>query len=245
MPEETPSSEDKAKSIDPEQLRQQAAEIRQAAYVRPEEPPKTAARWVQIVYLAILVLVVGSVLVLLASRGTRLWLLKSVAGGWSKVSSRQQSAEVFKLPPPPPKTVEPKVIQQGTPSFVIRGGGAASKAAPPSGQESTETAETESQAETAQDESKPAPPPEKTTGAKAAYDLLVKNSEVARKLTTNGFPDLQFKEWKPQKNSPPEFWINLVAARGGQTLQCIWIVNTESGTVKALSQDARDLEQRK
>jgi len=238
VPEETPNSEDKAKSIDPEVLRQQVAEIRQTAYARTEEPPKAGFRWLQAVYLAILVLVIGSVIFLLASRGTRLWLLKGIAHGWSKVSSRQESAEVFKLPPPPPKTVEPKVVLQGSPTAVFRAGGSSSKAP------STETAETESQAETAQDESKPAPPPEKTTGAKAAYDLLVKNSEVARKLTANGFPDLQFKEWKPVKNSPPEFWINVIAARAGQNVEFVWVVNTESGTVKALSQNARDLERK-
>lgn len=241
MPEETPNSEDKAKSVDPEVLRQQVAEIRQTAYVRTEEPPKAGFRWLQAVYLAILVLVIGSVIFLLASRGTRLWLLKGIAHGWSKVSSRQESAEVFKLPPPPPKTVEPKVVLQGSPTAVFRAGGSSSQVAPPP---STETAETESQAETAQDESKPAPPPEKTTGAKAAYDLLVKNSEVARKLTANGFPDLQFKEWKPVKNSPPEFWINVIAARAGQNVEFVWVVNTESGTVKALSQNARDLERK-
>ncbi len=240
MSEETPSSEDKAKSIDPEVLRQQAEEIRQTTYVRTEESPKMASRWVQAVYLAILVLVIGSVIFLLASRGSRLWLLKGVARGWTKVSN-QENAEVFKLPAPPPKTVEPKVVLQGSPTFVFRGGGSSAKpAAPP--EQSAETAETDTGA--AQDDSKPPAPPEKTTGSKAAYDLLVKNSEVARKLTTNGFSDLQFKEWKPVKNSPPEFWINVIAARAGQNVEFVWVVNTESGTVKALSQNARDLERK-
>ncbi len=240
MPEETPSSEDKAKSIDPEVLRQQAAEIRQSTYGRTEEPPKAAFRWLQIVYLAILVLVIGSAIFLLASRGTRLWLLKGIAQGWNKVSN-QENAEVFKLPAPPPKTVEPKVVLQGSPTFVFRGGGSSAKPAAPQDQ-SAETVEPDTGA--AQDDSKPPAPPEKTTGSKAAYDLLVKNSEVARKLTTNGFPDLQFKEWKPVKNSPPEFWINVVVARAGQNVEFVWVVNTESGTVKALSQNARDLERK-
>lgn len=238
MSEETQSSEDKAKSIDPEVLRQQAEEIRQSSFVRSEEPPKTVSRAAQIIYLVILVVVIGSVIFLLASRGTRLWLLKGIAHSWSRVSS-QQSAEVFKLPPPPPKTVEPKVIQQGAPSFVFRGGGSV-RSAPqePAGEAASPDTSTGDQ----QDESKPVAPPEKTTGSKAAYDLLIKNSEVARKLTTNGFPDLQFKEWKPVRNSPPEFWINVVASKAGQNVEFVWSVNTESGTVRALSQNARDLQ---
>ncbi len=241
MSEETESSEEKAKSIDPEVLRQQAEEIRQSGYLQPEEPPKAASRWAQIVYLTILVLVIGSVLFLLVSRGSRLWLLKGVARGWSKVSSTQESAEIFTLPAPPPKTVEPKVVLQGSPTFVFRGGGAPSRPAP---EESAETTEPDTTAGAPEDESKPPAPPEKTTGSKAAYDLLVKNSEVARKLTSNGFPDLQFKEWKPVKNSPPEFWINVVAAQAGRNVEFVWVVNTESGTVKALSQNARDLERK-
>ncbi len=244
MSEETQSSEEKAKSIDPEALRRQADEIRKSSYVlRTEESPKTAIGWVQIVYLTILVLVIGSVIVLLASRGSRLWLLKGVAQGWGKVSSRQESAEVFKLPPPPPKTVEPKVVQQGAPSFVFRGGGSSSKSAP-APEERAETAGPDTSAGAQQDESKPPAPPEKTTESKAAYDLLLKNSEVARKLTSNGFPDLQFKEWRPVRNSPPEFWINVVAARAGQNAEFVWSVNTESGTIRALSQNARDLERK-
>jgi hypothetical protein len=240
--EETESSEEKAKSVDPELLRQQAEEIRQSSYLQTEESPKVASRLVQGTYLAILVLVIASVIFLLVSPGSRLRLLKGVAHGWSKAYSTQESAEVFKLPAPPPKTVEPKVVLQGSPTFVFRGGGAASKPAAP--QESEETDEPETAGGAPQDESKPPAPPEKTTGTKAAYDLLVKNSEVARKLTSNGFPDFQFKEWKPVKNSPPEFWINVVAARAGQNVEFVWVVNTESGTVKALSQNARDLERK-
>jgi len=238
--EETQSSEEKARSIDPEVLRQQAEEIRQSSSLQPEEPPKPASRWVQGVYLAILVLVIGSVIFLLVSRGSRLWLLKGVAHGWTRVST-QESAEVFKLPAPPPKTVEPKVIQQGAPRFVFRGGGAAS-AAPENSAETGESDDTG--AGTPADDSKPPAPPEKTAGSKSAYETLVKNSEVARKLTSNAYPDLQFKDWKPVRNSPPDFWINVVAARAGQEVQFVWSVNTESGTVRALSQNARDLERK-
>jgi len=239
--EETQSSEEKAKSIDPEALRQQADELRQTGYILPQEPPKPAARWVQAVYLAILVLVIASVLFLLVSRESRLRLLRGVGHTWAAVSSTPENEEVFKLPPPPPKAVEPKVVLQGSPTFVFRSGGSSSEQA--SG-EPADTAEPDTAAGGLEDESKPPAPPEKTTGSKAAYDLLVKNSEVAQKLTSNGFPDLQFKEWKPVRNSPPEFWINVVAARAGQNVEFVWSVNTESGTVRALSQNARDLERK-
>lgn len=238
MSEQTPSPEEKTKSIDPEVLRQQAEELRQSGYIRSEDTPQGPSRGVQGVYIAILVLVIGSVIFLLVSRESRLRLLRGVAQGWSKVSS-EESAAVMKLPPAPPKTVEPEVVQQGSPTFVFRGGGSSGEAPEGAG----ETAE--GSAGTPEDESKPPAPPEKTAGSKAAYDLLLKNSEVAQKLTSNGFPDLQFKEWKPVRNNPPEFWINVVAARAGQDVQFVWSVNTESGTVTALSQNARDLAVRK
>jgi hypothetical protein len=241
--EETPSSEEKAKSIDPEVLRQQAEEIRQASIVPVEEPPKPISRWVQGGYLAILVLVIASVLFLLVSRESRLGLLKGVAHAWTSVSSTEDSVEVFKLPAPPPKTVEPKVVLQGSPTFVFRNGRGYSVPAPDQS-DSAETPDAEGDAAT-EDESKPPAPPEKTAGSKAAFDLLVKNSEVAQKLTSNGFPDLQFKEWQPVKNNPPEFWINVVAVKAGQNVQFVWMVNTESGTVTPLSQNARDLQLRK
>ncbi|RPJ84183.1 MAG: hypothetical protein EHM18_12260 [Acidobacteria bacterium] len=242
MSEETPAPEEKAKLIDPEVLRQQAEEIRQSSPVLAPEPPKPVSRWVQGVYVSVLVLVIASVFFLLVSREGRLRLLKGVAHAWSTVSSTEDTAEVFKLPAPPPKTVEPKVVLQGSPTFVFRSGQASPQASGES--ESAETGESESATGT-EDESQPPPPPEKTTGSKAAYELLVKNSEVARKLTTNAFPELQFKEWKPVKNSPPEFWINVVAAKAGQNVEFVWMVNTESGTVTPLSQNARDLQQRK
>jgi len=239
--EETQRSEEKAKSIDAEVLRQQADELRQSGHLRPEGPSKTLSRWAQGAYLAILVLLIASVIFLLVSRESRLWLLRGVANAWVRVSSTQENAAIFKLPPPPPKAVEPKVVLQGSPTLVFRAAGSSAQPVP---EESAETAESEGASGTEQDESKPPAPPEKTAGSTAAYDLLVKNSEVARKLASNGFPDLQFKEWKPVKNSPPEFWINVVAVRADRNVEFVWLVNTESGTVTALSQNARDLQRK-
>jgi len=235
--EETQNSEEKAK-LDPELLKAQADELRQTGYLRGEDSPKAPARWVQGIYLGVLVLVIASVLFLLVFRESRVRLLRSVGRAWTTLSSTEQQAEVFKLPPPPPKSVEPKVVLQGSPTFVFRSG---SPTAQPAGQpDAAEPGNEGGQ----QDETKPPAPPEKTAGSSGAYQLLVKNSEVARKLTTNALPDLQFKEWKPVRNNPPEFWINVVASRGGQNVEFVWSVNTESGTIRALSQNARDLERK-
>jgi len=236
--EEAQSPEEKNKSIDLEVLRQQADELRQSGFVRSETVPGGPARWMHVVYLCILVLVVAGALFLLISDQSRVRVLRGAGEVLARLASTDQDPDVFKLPPPPPKAVEPKIFYEGTPTFVFRAGGGAEQAG-------GDTGAPEGIPGTAPEADSPTPsPPEKTEGAKAAYDVLVQNSEVARKLSTNAIPDLEFKEWRPVRNNPPEFWINMVASRGGQNLEFVWSVDTESGTIRALSQNARDLERK-
>lgn len=186
----------------------------------------------------ILFLVVGSVVFLLVSQESRLRLIRGAGSLWSGLYGRSGQAEIYRLPPPPPKAVEPRVVFQGSPTLAYRRGAVELGAPRVSEDQEETTASSEPQG--------PPSPPEKTEGANAAYELLLSKSDLAKRLTSGGLSGLEFKEWKPVRNDPPEFWVDLVAVRTqtGQEAHFIWSVHTENDTVRALSQDARDLERR-
>jgi hypothetical protein len=226
-------------SLDAERLRQQAAELLQEGHRPPEVFRARLSRATRIVYAAILILMIGSALFLLVSRNSRVGLIRAIANSWSGLYPLEQRAEVYKLPPPPPKAVEPKVVLQGSPTFAYQ---APPRSVVPTVRAGTSEGEETSSVET---ETKPPAPPEKTAEAKAAYDFLIAKSDVARRLANNNFPQFRFQEWRPVRNSPPEFWVDLVVLQSdGREAHFIWQVNAEADTVRPLSQDARDLERR-
>jgi hypothetical protein len=222
---------DQKVQLDAERLRQQAEELRRST-VLTAPPRRTAmSRAAQGASLVLLVLVIGSVIFLLVSERSRFRLLETVAGGWVRVSG-SESAEIYTLPAPPPKAVEPRVVLQGSPTFTYR------TAAP------SVDADSDDLEPGAPEAPRRPGPPERTAGSTAAFQLLTQKSEHARQLSTNAVPEFQFKEWKPVKNEPPDFWVDLVATRDGREVHFIWSVNTETEVVRPLSQDARDLERR-
>jgi len=164
-------------------------------------------------------------------------LLERAGKSWQRVSGQGQQAEIFQLPAPPPKSVEPKIIYQGTPATGV----ISQRDRPPIVIQDSE-GEEESPVG---DQQKPPAPPEKTDASKSAYDVLLQKSPVAQKIAAGGFEGYKFKEWKPVRNAAPEFWVDLVATGpAGRDTHFIWLINTESGTVEAKSQDARDAERR-
>ncbi|MCH7604243.1 MAG: hypothetical protein IIB54_15920 [Planctomycetes bacterium] len=74
--------------------------------------------------------------------------------------------------------------------------------------------------------------------------MLVRLSDAAARLSQNELEGLAFSSWRPVKDEPPEFWIDLVAIRQPEEeeVHLIWSINTEDERVTALSQAARDLE---
>ena len=84
----------------------------------------------------------------------------------------------------------------------------------------------------------------RTDSNQGAYNVLLRLSNAASRLSENNLDGLEFSSWRPVKDASPEFWIDLVALRHPeeQEVHLIWSVNTENERVTALSQAARDLE---
>lgn len=231
-------------SAKPEELKEQAKWIRQWAreddsdfqrlYAQP------LAEWKKVVYLLSAVLIVSLAAWLLIAAQTRRELIGALGGQVAQLY-RADEGEIFRLPPPPPRPVRPRIeIQQGTLSTAEQG----------SSQEAPGILFLDQQPPSAggREESGPARPvaPPKGSGNQEAYRFLVENSDTARKLFSSEFEEFEFQDWKPVKNDPPVFFIDLVAKRrsDGQELHAIWSVNVESGQITPLSQAARDLQAR-
>jgi hypothetical protein len=215
-----------------EELRRQASELRSFSVERPLSSQTPA--WKSGFYLAVLILVLSAVLYLLVFPQSRRSLLLAVSDGWQAVQGQRQSANFFPLPAPPPRTVEPRVVYEGAPSIIIR----------PADILATIAAEESAAAGDRSPIRSAAPPmPGKSAGNSEAFALLLRNSDTARKLAGNEIQEYEFKDWRPHNDNPPVFMINLVASRRSdeQILQFIWEVDTESGQIRALNQEARDL----
>jgi hypothetical protein len=216
-----------------EELKRQASELRSFSVEKPLSSETPA--WKAGLYLAVLVLSLSAVVYLLAFPQSRQSLLLAVSDGWQRMQGRQEAAGVFRLPAPPPRTVEPRVVYEGSPSIIIRPADVLAQLS------AEEAAAAEDAAPT---RSLPPPAPGKSPANSEAFALLLRNSESARRLAGNEIPEYDFKDWRPVSDSPPVFMVSLVASRSSdeELLQFIWQVDTENGQVRALSQQARDLE---
>jgi hypothetical protein len=86
----------------------------------------------------------------------------------------------------------------------------------------------------------PGPPPE----VQEAFDRLLRESEVAGKLAWGEYTTLEFIDWRVVQQTDREIWFDLTGKWTGndQEVHFIWSINTEDGKVRALSQEARNLE---
>ncbi len=77
-----------------------------------------------------------------------------------------------------------------------------------------------------------------------ALGLLRTKSAPARQLLEGKLEPFQFIEWKATARDPGQYWIDIAAGqkRTGQVVHFVWSVDPAKSSVKALSQDARDLE---
>ncbi|HUV12643.1 MAG TPA: hypothetical protein VMY18_03305 [Acidobacteriota bacterium] len=89
-------------------------------------------------------------------------------------------------------------------------------------------------------EPNPGPPPE----VLEAFDRLLKESDAAGKLAFGEYTTLEFIDWRVVQQTDREIWLDLTGKWTGneQEVHFIWSVNTEDGKVRALSQEARNLE---
>lgn len=89
----------------------------------------------------------------------------------------------------------------------------------------------------------PTPPDTPTELEYKAFQTLQEKSPALTRLV-QGSSSLRYREWKTVRRQGEEFWIDVIAIRpaDGQEIHFIWSVNPSRGTVRALSQAARDLE---
>jgi hypothetical protein len=59
-----------------------------------------------------------------------------------------------------------------------------------------------------------------------------------------GFDTLTYQDWRVVQETASEVWLDLIAnwSGGGQEVHFIWSVKNETGSVRPLSQAARNLE---
>ena len=238
-PEESQAQAEESQpaEVSSEHLKEQMELVRQLAQAVPKgfrEPPPSS--WRKVLYPVLVFGVLFLVVFLLIFDRSRRQLIASVGEGWGSVYGERQT-EIFRLPPPPPKAVQTRAVI--SPGRVIIGG-----------------AEEEEEGVLFLDRQPPALGREEEEEApaafilaknsfnEAAYDLLRATSEAAGDLTESRIPGLEFQDWRPVKDDPPEAWIDLVVTRrsDGELVHLIWSVNTETERMTPLSQAARDLE---
>ncbi len=192
---------------------------------------RPVAGWKQLLYLVLVFGSLFSVVFLLIEEESRHQVIASVGG----VLYQGERVEINRLPPPPPKVIQARVvIAQGT-------GTTAPSPEEPRGILFLD----QDPVRRGVEEEAPAPVQlPRTEFNQIAYNLLVRLSDAAARLSENSLEGLEFSSWRSVKDASPEFWIDLVALRQPEEeeVHLIWSVNTENERVTALSQAARDLE---
>ncbi|HSR52973.1 MAG TPA: hypothetical protein VLV83_19295, partial [Acidobacteriota bacterium] len=197
--------------------------------------------WKKLLTLAVLLLVLGSVMYLLTFSQPRRQVAAQIGGAVNQVRGLGED-RILRLPPP----VRDEVARSEAdmPTVVFRSG---SNQAEEAGEGEKKILflntfpEDSQQPQAAVEEAAPT----KTAGAQGAYDLLLQESEAARKVVEGEVEGWTFQEWKPVQNNPPRFYISLLAADSeGNVQQLIWEVDIEQGSAVARSQLARELARR-
>jgi len=201
--------------------------------------PDDLVHWKKLVLGLMLFGIVIAAVFLLIFESRRQGLLIQVAEVWlgDKVAD---SSPILKLPPPPPREAEARVRYPDTVSF---GGGEFNEfdGVLYSSSDDIELGDGEEEGS----ESEPRfVNPAKTEESQEAFKFLTENSPVAGQLADNTLEGYQWKEWKPIRDDPPVFLIDLIATSSadGRELHFVWEVDLERGSVRPLSQAARDLE---
>jgi hypothetical protein len=158
----------------------------------------------------------------------------------SQAAVRQEPTPVPRPPRASPRQDRPVLRRSGGESSDPETNATPSPSAvtPPAQEESLEEIE-----EVAEPVSEPEEP-KIDPAAQEAFETLMDQSYAASKLFNNLYPQITFKEWRPLPKGEEEILIDLLATvdGSGQDTHFIWTIEKEAGTVKALSQAARDLE---
>ncbi len=236
--EEQPEVREEPEESEEKDLAEAAASLRREIMENRRQPTANDfPRGRKIFYFVSVVVVLGCTFLILGSASVRRAVVTAAA--LRIVGNPDSSAEVFPLPAPPPKA--PRVSEAAAAAAFSTAGGNFE------GVLYADSSPTPAQAGTGENpgggvEKKFVPPP-KSPEAAQAYALLQSKSEVAAAVIKGQREDFKFKNWMPRKVDPPVFWIDVVTERAsdGQEVHLIWQVNTASGDIQPLSQEARDL----
>ncbi len=228
-------SELRPESDEPVDLAREAEALRQQILeARHRQIENTYPLGRKILYLSTVLVVLGCSFVILGVSSVRRTLVESLAVRIA--GNPDASAQVFPLPAPPPK---PARVDVNAPAY-----SAAATALADALYADSSASAGETQPQGPGGEERKFVPPPKSAEASQAYALLQSKNEIAAAVIAGRREGFTFKEWLPRKADPPEFWIDVVAERAsdGKEVHLIWQVNTESGAIQPLSQEARDLE---
>lgn len=221
----------------PQELEDEATALRHQLAERSQIlEPKHMPLWKRVIFLVLLIGTIAAAVYLLIFQDTRQQILAGLTESWMDVYQGRE-ADLLLLPPPPPREVEPQVRYPDTFSSsddefdgVLFSSSASSLAIGTDDEELEEDPGFVS--------------PAKTDESQKAFEFLTQNSQMAKDLTENLLDEYEFQEWKPVRNDPPLFFVDLVVTQKSDSreLHLVWEVDLENSSVRALSQAARDLE---
>lgn len=219
-----------------DELKRQARKIRQGSRSAIQTgAAREASPLAKILYLALIVVVMGTVSYLLMSQGARRTLLTTACDTWQGLRPSQEA--FLRLPPPASHSTVIGVQ-------AVRPAGPASGPAPSEGEAQGIFYTLSEPAVNVPDQDRDgrAAVVAKTPGSTGAYTLLTEKSDLAKRLTSGELEGYRFKEWKPLKDDAPRYYISLIALDAeGKEAAFTFLVDVEAETTQPLSQLARDL----
>ena len=164
------------------------------------------------------------------------WIIK-ISEWWVDAAQDVTRSHIYRLPPPPPKPAAKKLVFQSQISIPVRNHDSNRRSTTASSVSVESSQENDIQDQIL----------EKTSEAIGAYELLLDKSKIAWDLKDGKISGYGFRTWRLVKSSTPVFWVDIVVflASSQREVHLIWSVDMEKGTIEALSQAARDLEQAK
>lgn len=223
-------------SLEAEQMRRQAAEVRDQLKERNKAAVLDFPAWKKLAYFVILFGSIVGAFFLLVFQNERQAITEVVLVDWLKVAEAREN-RLIQLPPPPPKE-EKRTVRTDGPIVFSTG--------EPEGVLYSDIVIDEQTGAPEEDggEGKPAfVAPPKTEASRKAYEMLIEKSDAAAKIVNGGFEAYAFVEWTLVREAPPVFYIDLLVTRQSdqQQVHMTWEVNVGSEEVRPLSQAARDV----
>ncbi len=235
----------------PDELRHQAKSLRRVSGDSIRRAGENEApAWAKLMAVLFFGLIISGAVYALIFEAPRRQLAMEAGQLWTRLAG-QEEGRLLRLPPPSRQASIRQYVQGEPMAHFSVGGSDSSGFQPPEFIEpdgilyynlTPEQALAQASGQAGPASAASAAPPEKTPDAVAAFEYLKESSEAARKLAEGEVAGYEFKEWRPVRNTPPRYLINLVAADSqGREVSLVWQVDMEKQEQRAMSQQAREL----